>query len=69
MSFYIDSDLVGDFVNNPSPGERGFDYNYTVYSNTSIPPGQHRFTLQNGRVGASQTLTLFDAIVYSYVNH
>ncbi|PBK93292.1 hypothetical protein ARMGADRAFT_1080439 [Armillaria gallica] len=66
MSFYIDSDLVGDFVNNPSPGERGFDYNYTVYSNTSIPPGQHRFTLQNGRVGASQTLTLFDAIVYSY---
>ncbi|KAK0211675.1 hypothetical protein IW262DRAFT_1497915 [Armillaria fumosa] len=66
MSFYIDGDLVGNFVNDPNPGERGFDYNYTVYSNTSIPPGQHRFTLQNGRVGAPRSLTLFDAIVYSY---
>lgn len=67
MSFYIDGDLVGNFVNDPSPGERGFVYNYTVYSNTSIPPGQHRFTLQNGRVGgASSTITLLDAIVYSY---
>ncbi|KAK0437774.1 uncharacterized protein EV420DRAFT_1280429 [Desarmillaria tabescens] len=69
MSFYIDGDFVGEFVKTP-PGELGYDYNYTVYSNTSIPPGQHRFTLQNGRVGAPmRTLTLFDAIVYSYVNH
>ncbi|KAK0196463.1 hypothetical protein F5146DRAFT_994401 [Armillaria mellea] len=66
MTFYIDDDLVGNYQKDPNPGERGFDYNYTVYFNTSIHPGQHRFTLQNGHVGGSRVLTLFDAIIYSY---
>ncbi|KAK0470409.1 uncharacterized protein EV420DRAFT_1473466 [Desarmillaria tabescens] len=66
MSFYIDDDLVGQFIQ-ATPGEPGFEYNVTVYSNSSIPVGQHRFTLQNGHIGGNKSLALFDALVYSYV--
>ncbi|KAK0472181.1 hypothetical protein IW261DRAFT_1509427 [Armillaria novae-zelandiae] len=65
MSFYIDDDLVGQF-SHTAPGEPGFEYNVTVYANSSIPPGMHRFTVQNGHVGGSKSLLLFDAFIYSY---
>ncbi|KAG7448337.1 uncharacterized protein BT62DRAFT_1074813 [Guyanagaster necrorhizus] len=65
MSFYIDDNLVGQFTK-AAPGNPVYDYNVTVYSNTSIPAGQHRFTLQNGHVGGIKSLALFDAFVYSY---
>ncbi|KAK0470379.1 uncharacterized protein EV420DRAFT_111051 [Desarmillaria tabescens] len=68
MSFYIDDDLVGQFVK-LAPGEPGFDYDVPVYSNTSVPAGQHRFTLQNGHVGGMTSLVLLDALVYTYAHH
>ncbi|KAK0470408.1 uncharacterized protein EV420DRAFT_1500511 [Desarmillaria tabescens] len=65
MSFYIDDILVGQFKKT-APGESGFEYNVTVYSNSSIPSGQHKFTIQNGHVGGIKSLLLLDALVYSY---
>ncbi|PBK86299.1 hypothetical protein ARMGADRAFT_1169249 [Armillaria gallica] len=65
MSFYIDDDLVAQF-SQTAPGEPGFEYNVTVYSNSSIPAGLHRFTVQNGHVGGRKALLLFDAFIYSY---
>ncbi|SJK99289.1 uncharacterized protein ARMOST_02580 [Armillaria ostoyae] len=65
MRFYIDDDLVGQF-SQTAPGEPGFEYNVTVYYNSSIPAGMHRFTVQNGHVGGRKALLLFDAFIYSY---
>ncbi|KAK0486635.1 hypothetical protein EDD18DRAFT_1194613 [Armillaria luteobubalina] len=65
MSFYIDDVLVGQF-SYIAPGESGFDYNVTVYANSSIPAGMHRFTVQNGHIGGRKSLLLFDAFIYSY---
>ncbi|KAK0472180.1 hypothetical protein IW261DRAFT_1509424 [Armillaria novae-zelandiae] len=65
MSFYIDGNLVGQFIK-AAPGESGFEYNVSVYSNSSIPPGQHSFTVQNGQIGGIKSLALLDAFVYSY---
>ncbi|PBL00436.1 hypothetical protein ARMGADRAFT_1006643 [Armillaria gallica] len=65
MSFYIDNDFVGEFYQT-APGEQGYQYNYTVYSNNSIPDGLHTFKLQNGHVDGIKALVMLDAIIYSY---
>ncbi|KAK0466367.1 uncharacterized protein EV420DRAFT_826384 [Desarmillaria tabescens] len=64
MSFYIDNDLVGEFYQT-APGESGYQYNFTVYSNNSIPDGLHTFKLQNGHVDGIKALVILDAIIYS----
>ncbi|KAK0207544.1 hypothetical protein IW262DRAFT_1486705 [Armillaria fumosa] len=65
MSFYIDDVLVGRF-SCIAPGEPGFEYNVTVYANSSIPAGMHKFTVQNGHIGGRKSLLLFDAFIYSH---
>lgn len=65
MSFYIDNDFVGEFYQT-APGEPGYQYNFTVYSNNSIPNGLHTFKLQNGHVDGIKALVILDAIIYSY---
>ncbi|KAF8987747.1 hypothetical protein BDQ17DRAFT_1334877 [Cyathus striatus] len=70
MTFYIDNELVGQFERVP-PGLQGdYQYNVSVYSNTSLPAGEHTFMLQNGQFGngGNKSLTLFDYLVYSYDN-
>ncbi|KAK0455907.1 hypothetical protein EV421DRAFT_1728731 [Armillaria borealis] len=65
MTFYIDNDLVGEFYHT-APGEPGYEYNFTVYSNNSIPDGLHTFKLQNGHIDGIKALVILDAIIYSY---
>ncbi|PBK76657.1 hypothetical protein ARMSODRAFT_948481 [Armillaria solidipes] len=65
MTFYIDNDLVGEFYQT-APGEPGYEYNFTVYSNNSIPDGLHTFKLQNGHIDGIKALVILDAIIYSY---
>ncbi|KAH6916756.1 hypothetical protein BKA70DRAFT_310947 [Coprinopsis sp. MPI-PUGE-AT-0042] len=65
MTFYIDGDLVGAFFR-MAPGTPGYEYDVLVYQNTSIPEGQHTFTLTNGRVDGIRSLVLLDRIVYTY---
>jgi hypothetical protein len=66
MTFFIDGQQVGRFINNP-PGTQGYDYDVLVYHNTTIPAGDHEFTLQNGNKDGPKALVLFDRIVYTYV--
>ncbi|TFK34068.1 hypothetical protein BDQ12DRAFT_700569 [Crucibulum laeve] len=68
MSFFIDGNLVGTFVKTP-PGLPGYDFNFTVYSNTSLPPGRHELTIQNSHINGSSSLILLDSITYSSVLH
>lgn len=65
MTFYIDNDIVGEFYQ-IAPGEPGYQYNFTVYSNNSIPDGLHTFKLQNGHVDGIKALVILDSIIYSY---
>ena len=64
MTFYIDGNVVGNFISSPD-GTTGYTYNYPVYSNASLNPGPHSFTLQGGHVGGVKSLILLDYIVYS----
>ncbi|KAF8995268.1 hypothetical protein BDQ17DRAFT_1365873, partial [Cyathus striatus] len=71
MTFYIDSEFVGNFSHTPrivSDQASSYQYNVLVYSNTSIIPGGHTFMLQNGQEGGggNKSLTLFDYLIYSY---
>ncbi|CAL1696644.1 unnamed protein product [Somion occarium] len=65
MSFFLDGQFVGSFFQPPNSNPN-FGYNFTVYTNSSIPYGNHTFTLQNGRIGGATSLVLLDSIVYSY---
>ncbi|KAI0789544.1 hypothetical protein C8Q75DRAFT_718548 [Abortiporus biennis] len=64
MSFSIDGQVVGNFIQPPN-GDPNFSYNSPVYVNTSIPAGAHTFMLQNGRQGGQTALALLDYIIYS----
>ncbi|KAJ3556234.1 hypothetical protein NM688_g2137 [Phlebia brevispora] len=64
MLFYIDGQTVGSFTRDTT-GQTTFEYNVSVYANTSIPPGLHTFTLQNGRTDGETSLALLDYMVYS----
>lgn len=67
MSFFLDGDLVDTF-SKPAPGTSGYDYNVTVYSNTSIPPGFHTLRIQNGHINGPKSIILLDRIIYMYVS-
>ncbi|KAJ4482152.1 hypothetical protein J3R30DRAFT_3257170, partial [Lentinula aciculospora] len=65
MAFYIDGQLVNSFVR-PAPGINAYDYQFPVFSVSSLEPREHTLVLQNGYVNASKSLVLLDYIVYSY---
>ena len=65
LTFFLDGETVGGLVMSTA-GQQGFKYNFSVYSNTSIPHGTHNFTMQNGgTAGGGNSLVLLDYIVYS----
>ncbi|KAF8987739.1 hypothetical protein BDQ17DRAFT_1334870 [Cyathus striatus] len=68
MTFYIDNELVGQFERVPPGFQGAYQYNVSVYSNTTLPAGEHAFMLQNGQFGnvGNKSLTLFDYLVYSF---
>ncbi|TFK76726.1 hypothetical protein BDN72DRAFT_890540 [Pluteus cervinus] len=65
MTFFIDNDLVGTFEL-PAPGGTGYAYRVPVYSNTSLEPGRHQITIQNGHANGPKSLILLDAVIYSF---
>ena len=64
MSFYIDQQAVGAYVR-PAPGTSGYQYNVTVYANSTLKYGTHTFTIQNGHVNGPKSLILLDRIIYT----
>lgn len=64
MTFYIDGSIVGTFVHS-APGTSGYEYNVSVYSNTSLSPGFHNLVLQNGHTNGEKSLMIFDYITYT----
>ena len=66
MSFFIDGNLVGNFVQPPT-GDTTYQYNVPVYVNESLPSGPHTIAIVNGHPDGNQSLTLLDSIVYTYV--
>ncbi|KAK7064618.1 hypothetical protein R3P38DRAFT_2825556 [Favolaschia claudopus] len=64
FTFYLDGVVVGTFQHSPD-GTAGFDYTVPVYVNTSITPGPHTLTLQNGQQGGVQSVMILDSIVYT----
>ncbi|KAI0719137.1 hypothetical protein C8T65DRAFT_523365, partial [Cerioporus squamosus] len=64
MSFFIDGNLVGQFVQPPT-GDTTYEYNVPVYVNESLPPGSHTIAIVNGVPNGNQSLTLLDYIVYT----
>ncbi|PIL31266.1 hypothetical protein GSI_05964 [Ganoderma sinense ZZ0214-1] len=62
LTFWINSDLVGSYVHIPE-NTTALEYNVLVYSNTSLPNGQHFFTMSAG--GPNASLILFDRLVYT----
>ncbi len=64
MSFYIDGKVVGGFWHAPS-GNTSYQYSYPVYSNSSLDPGIHSFTMVGGHIGGVKSLILLDYFVYS----
>ncbi|PFH54739.1 hypothetical protein AMATHDRAFT_281 [Amanita thiersii Skay4041] len=65
MTFVIDGQVVGTFQKR-APGIPGFDYNVTVYANTTLSPAVHTLEIQNGHVDGYKSLLILDAIVYTY---
>ncbi|TFK37491.1 hypothetical protein BDQ12DRAFT_607953 [Crucibulum laeve] len=68
MSFFIDGNLVGTFVKT-APGIPGYDFNFSAYLNTSLPPGGHELIIQNGHINGSQSLILLNSITYLSALH
>ena len=66
MTFYLDGQQVGTFIQEPN-GDSTYHYNVPVYVNASIPSGDHTFMLVNGRAGGQSALALLDCIVFTYV--
>ncbi|OJT13238.1 hypothetical protein TRAPUB_10257 [Trametes pubescens] len=65
MSFFIDGELVGEFIQPPN-GSTAYEYNVPVYVNKSLPAGSHTIAIVNGQPGANKSLVLLDYIVYSH---
>ena len=62
FSFVLDGSAVGTFQHEPQPNTT-FEYNFPVYSNMSIPDGQHQ--LQITAESTTSILVLFDYAVYT----
>ncbi|KAJ7585677.1 hypothetical protein C8J56DRAFT_788566 [Mycena floridula] len=65
MTFIVDNQVVGTFVNEPQPGQSGFLYNVLVYANNSLADSRHILTIQNGHTDGEKSLILLDYIIYS----
>jgi hypothetical protein len=66
-TFYLDGVQVGTLLRT-AVEPAGYEYNVPVYTNPSIPPGQHTLVVQNGRPNGIQSLMILDSIVYTYDN-
>ncbi|KAH8086598.1 hypothetical protein BXZ70DRAFT_899946 [Cristinia sonorae] len=64
ITFLIDGEAVGSFFQAPN-NATNYGFNVPVYTNASIPSGNHTFTLQNGHVDGPKSLVLLDYIVYT----
>ncbi|OBZ79811.1 hypothetical protein A0H81_00318 [Grifola frondosa] len=64
MSFYIDGDLVGTYLSQPT-GDDTYDYDVPVYANESMSNGLHTFELVNGAVTGLKSLVMLDYVVYT----
>jgi hypothetical protein len=64
LTFSLDGVQVGKFEHTPD-GSGSFVYNTLVYANPSISNGQHTFAIDVST--SSDSLILFDYVVYSYV--
>ncbi|KAI0735581.1 hypothetical protein C8Q76DRAFT_581238, partial [Earliella scabrosa] len=64
MAFFLNGTLVGNFTQEPT-GDTNIDYDVPVYSNPSLPFGNHTITIVNGHVDGPQSLTLLDYIYYT----
>jgi len=65
LTFTLDGDTVGPpFTHSPDPTAPPFQYNVSVYSNSSIPDGLHQFTMSAG--GNNDSLVLFDYAAYLF---
>ncbi|KAI0638986.1 hypothetical protein C8Q77DRAFT_1045880 [Trametes polyzona] len=65
MSFYIDGELVGRFIQIAN-GDATYHYNVPVYVNESLPDGPHTIAIVNGQRGSDKSLVLLDYIVYTH---
>ena len=63
LSFWIDSDLVGNYMHIPRNTTPTFEYGVLIYANTSLPNGQHFLVMSAG--GSNDSLILFDRLVYT----
>ncbi|KAL0955662.1 hypothetical protein HGRIS_001889 [Hohenbuehelia grisea] len=68
ISFYIDGAAVGSFVQKAGESSQRYQYNTSVYANSSLPDGPHTLTIQNGRIGGGVVSILLDYVVYRYVS-
>jgi hypothetical protein len=64
MTFVIDDNIVGTFTLLPL-GLPTYQYNVSVYSNTSLPAGPHTLSVVTGQVNGPKSLILLDYIVYT----
>ncbi|KIP04303.1 hypothetical protein PHLGIDRAFT_493838 [Phlebiopsis gigantea 11061_1 CR5-6] len=65
--FSLDGQPAGTFVRSGNSSNE-FLYNQTLYSNSSLSEGTHKFMLQNGWAGNGNSLVLLDSFVYTRVS-
>ncbi|KAI0673889.1 hypothetical protein C8Q78DRAFT_658566 [Trametes maxima] len=63
LTFSLDDMLVGNFFHQPDENAHSLVYNVTVYANTSLSHSPHTLVISAG--GATDSLVLFDYIVYT----
>lgn len=63
-SFFIDGTQVGSFTHD-SDGSSVFAYNTLVYSNVTVPSGDHVLLIET--TGADPAIIIFDYALYTYV--
>lgn len=63
LTFSLDGEQVGSFSHGPD-GSGSYVYNALVYTNTSVPNGNHTFVIHSPR-GSVDSLVLFDYVQYT----
>jgi len=67
MTFFIDGVIRGTFAQTAPGIPNVYQYSVPVFSITSLSPGQHTLTIQNGHVNGIKALTMLDEIIYTEV--
>ena len=62
-TFLIDGSVVGVFQHSPN-GDTTYQFNQTVYQNTSLSNAPHVLVIESGASG-KKSLILLDAVIYS----